>query len=136
MSGKSNYLEDKLLNWALKGAAMGTAPVAVYVALFNGDPTDTGAGGTEVTTTIRVAGRVAVTFGSITTASGANSVSNSADVDFGAAAAGATMTHFAIFDAASAGNMLYSAPLTGGTQSVSTGTAVKFTTGSLTVSED
>jgi hypothetical protein len=28
MSGKSNYLEDKLLNWALKGAATGTAPVA------------------------------------------------------------------------------------------------------------
>lgn len=136
MTGKSNYLEDKVINWALKAGAMGTAPVAVYVAIFNGDPLDTAAGGTEVTTTIRVAGRVAGTFGSITTAAGANTITNSAEVDFGNAAAGATMTHFAIFDAASAGNMLYSAALTGGSQSVSAGTQVKFNVGALTVSED
>lgn len=136
MSGKSNYLEDKVLNWALKAAAMGSAPAAVYVGLFNGDPLDTGAGGTEVTTSIRPGGRVAATFGSITTAAGANTIANSADVDFGSAAGGTTMTHFAIFDAASAGNMLYSAALTGGSQSVSGGTSVKFATGLLAVSED
>lgn len=136
MTGKSNYLEDKVINWALKATTMGTAPANIYVGLFNGDPLDTGAGGTEVTTTIRVAGRVAAAFGAITTAAGANSITNSADIDFGSAAAGATMSHFAIFDAASAGNMLYSAALTGGSQSVSTGTAVKFTAGTLTVSED
>lgn len=136
MSGKSNYLEDKVLNWALKAVAMGTAPAAVYVGLFNGDPLDTGAGGTEVTTTIRVAGRVAGTFGSITTASGANTIANSADVDFGNAAAGATVSHFAIFDASTSGNMLYSAALTGGSQAVSLGTAVKFTAGQLVISED
>lgn len=136
MSGKSNYLEDKVLNWALKAAAMGTAPATPYVALFNGDPTDAGTGGTEVTTTIRVAGRVAGTFGSITTTTGADTIANTADVDFGNAAAGATMTHFAIWDAASAGNMLYSAALTGGSQTVSAGTDVKFATGALVISED
>lgn len=135
MSGKSNYLEDKILNW-VKGSAFPSAPASVYVGLFNGDPLDTGAGGTEVTTSIRVAGRVAVAFGSITTAAGANSMVNSADADFGSAAGGTTMTHFALFDAVSAGNMLYSASLTGGSQSVSGGTAVKFATGQLTVSED
>lgn len=136
MSGKSNYLEDKILNWALKATAMGTAPAAVYVGLFNGDPLDTGAGGTEVTTSVRAAGRVAASFGSITTAAGANSIANSADVDFGPADGGTTMTHFAIFDAASAGNMLYSSALTGGSQSVSAGTQVKFSAGSLVITEE
>lgn len=136
MVGKSNYLEDKVINWALKATAMGTAPANVYVGLFNGDPLDTGAGGAEVTTTIRVAGRVAAVFGSITTAAGANSIANSAEVDFGSAAAGATMTHFGIFDAASAGNMLYSAALTGGAQAVALGTVVKFAVSALTVTEE
>lgn len=136
MSGKSNYLEDKVLNWALKGTAMGTAPVTAYVALFNGDPLDTGAGGTEVTTTIRVAGRVAGTFGTITVNAGADTITNTALIDFGAAAGGATFTHFAIFDAASAGNMLYSNALTGGSQTVSAGTNVSFAIGALVVSED
>lgn len=136
MTGKSNYLEDKVINWALKAGAMGTAPAAIYLALFNGDPLDTGLGGTEVTTTVRPAGRVAVTFGLITTSVGANSVTNTAAVDFGAAAAGATMTHFAIFDASSAGNMLYSNSLTGGSQSVSAGTQVSFAIGALIASED
>jgi hypothetical protein len=135
MSGKSNYLENLILNW-IKGSAFASAPSGVYVGLFNGDPTDAGSGGTEVTTTVRVAGRVAVTFGSITTATGANSMPSNADVDFGNAAGDATISHFALFDAASAGNMLYSGPLTGGTQSVSSGTGVKFNSGSLTVSED
>lgn len=135
MTGMSNYLEDKNLNW-IKGSAFGTAPTNVYVGLFNGDPTDTGAGGSEVTTTIRVAGRVAATFASITTAAGANTMANSADVDFGSAAAGATMTHFAVFDAASAGNMLMASALTGGSQAVSLGTAVKFLAGSLVLSFD
>lgn len=134
MSGSSTYWQDKKLNF-IKGTGAGQAPVAVYIGLFNGDPTDAGSGGTEVTTTIRAAGRVAVTFGSISTASGTSSISNNADVDYGSAAAGATMTHFGLFDAVSAGNLFYSAALTGGTQSVSTGTNVKFSTGSLTVSE-
>ena len=46
MAGFSNYLEDKILNF-LRGTAMGTAPAAVYIGLFNGDMTVTGSGGTE-----------------------------------------------------------------------------------------
>lgn len=135
MSGKSNYLEDLILGW-VKGSNMPSAPVAVYVGLFNGDPTDAGSGGTEVTTTIRAAGRVAATFGSITTDAAANSISNSSDVDFGDADGAATVSHFAIFDAASSGNMLYSAALSGGSQSIGAGTSVKFAAGDLDVSEE
>jgi hypothetical protein len=131
MAGFSDYLELKILNW-LRGTAFGTAPSAVYIGLFNGDPTDTGASGTEVTATIRVAGRVAATFA----APSGNSIASNAVVDFGNAAAGATVTHFAIFDAASSGNMLAAAALTGGSQSITTGTAVSFASGALTVSVD
>ena len=136
MAGKSNYLENLVLGWALKGQAMGTAPSAVYVGLFNGDPLDTGAGGTEVTTTIRAGGRVAATFGTITTNAGANTVANTGTVDFGAAAGGATVTHFGIFDAASAGNLLYASALTGGSQAISATNLVSFAAGALVVSED
>jgi hypothetical protein len=133
--GKSNYLEDKLLNW-LKGTAFGTAPTAIYVALSNGDPTDADSGGTDVTTTLRTAGRVSATFGTILTTTTANTMCNSGTVDFGAAAAGATITHFKLYDAATAGNMLYSNALTGGSQAVSAGTNVSFTAGSLCVTEE
>lgn len=129
---KSDYLETALCNW-VKGTTMPAAPAAVFVALFNGDPTDAGSGGTEVTTTIRVAGRVAVTFGSI---SGGGTMSNSAIVNFGNADAGATVTHFAVYDAASAGNLLGSAALSGGSQVISTGNPVAFAIGALVWNED
>src|SRR6478735_6639217 len=101
MSGNSTYLGNAVLNW-VKGSAMPTAPSSVYVGLFNGDPTDTGSGGTEVTTTIRPAGRVASTFGSVSS----KSMANNATVNFGTASGSATVTHFGVFDASSAGNML------------------------------
>lgn len=102
----SNYLANEILDW-IKGGAMPTAPAAVHVALFNGDPTAAGTGGTDVTTTIRTAGRVSVTWGATT----ARAIENSAAVDFGVAAGGATVTHLAIYDAATAGNMLGFTPL-------------------------
>lgn len=130
MAGFSTYLQDKVLNW-IKGTAFGTAPTSVYVALFSADPTDAGTLTNEVTTTIRAAGRVAASFGAVSSGS-TSSIVNSADVDFGTAAGGATVTHFGVFDAASAGNMLGSGTISGGT--ISTGNAVKFASGALTIS--
>jgi hypothetical protein len=130
MSGNSTYLGNAVLNW-VRGTAMPTAPTTVYVALFNGDPTDAGTGGTEVTTTIRVAGRVAATFG----AASAKSMSNSGTVSFGNAAGGATVTHFGVFDAASSGNMLGSNSLSSGGGAISAGAAVSFAIGALTWGE-
>jgi len=130
MSGLSNYTQNALLNW-IKGTAMPTAPTAVYVGLFSSDPTDAGSG-TEVTTTIRTAGRPAATFGSIT---GNTSMANSADVDFGSAAGAATASHFALFSAATGGNLLASGALAESKSVVAT-TPVKFPTGALTVTID
>lgn len=129
MSGRSAYLGNAFLN-VIRGTAY-TAPSAVYVALFNGDPTDAGTGGSEVTTTVRTAGRVAATFA----APSGKSMSNSAVISFGNAAGAATVTHYALFDAASAGNMLDSAPLTGGSMSVAANSAVSFAVGALVIND-
>lgn len=126
-SGLSDYLRNAALNW-IKGSAMPTAPTTVYIGLFSVAPTDAG-GGTEVTTTIRAGGRVAATFGTV--ASG--SMSNSAIVNFGTAAGGASLAAFGIFDAASAGNLLGWGVLTT-PQTASTGNSVSFAAGALVTS--
>ena len=128
MSGFSNYTQNAILNW-LKGSAMPTAPSALYVALFNGDATDAGSGGDDVTTDTRAEGRVAATFGAVT---GNTSIANSAEVDFGASAGTATVSHFAVYDAASGGNTLGSAALAS-SQSVAADNLVKFAVGALTI---
>lgn len=114
MSGLSTYLQSAILAW-VKGTAMPTAPTAVYVALFSADPTDAGTLTNEVTTTVRAAGRVAATFGAISTAGGASAISNSAAVDFGTAAGGVVVSDFGIFDAAANGNMIGSGTLVAAT---------------------
>jgi hypothetical protein len=121
----SSYLDTAILNW-IKGTTMPTAPAGVYVALYNGDPYS---GGTEVTTTIRVAGRVAATFGAITSLT----ISNTGLVDFGNAAGSATVSHFALFDAATVGNMIGGAAITGGAQSIATTNPTSFAIGALTI---
>jgi hypothetical protein len=132
MAALSDVMEARVLNY-FRGTAMPAAPSAVYVGLFSSDPTDAGAG-TEVTTTIRPAGRVVAAFGAPTVSGTAQQIANSATVDFGVAAGGATVTHFGVFDAASAGNLLWHAPLTGGAQLVATNNEVAFAAGTLTFS--
>jgi len=124
----SDYLENKILDH-LRGTSY-TAPSGLYIGLFSTTEGDAG-GGTEVTTTIRPAGRVAVTMG----AASGGSMSNSAIADFGASAGAATVTYFGVFDAASAGNLLFAGPVTT-TLSITTGINVSWPIGSLVVSLD
>ena len=129
MAGKSDYLENKDIDHNL-GTAAYTSPSAVYVALFTADPTDTG----DTTNEISGGGyaRTQVTFA----AASGGSASNSADVTFPQATADwGTITHFGLFDASTAGNMLYSGALTA-SKTVSNGDTFKFATGDLTVTED
>jgi len=97
MSDMQSYLGDTLLNW-IKGTAFASAPAAVYVALFNGDPDS---GGTEVTGTVGLT-RQAVTWGAVA----ARAVSNSAQISFGTASGSTTATFVQLLDAASGGNKL------------------------------
>lgn len=123
----SDYLANAILAW-IKSTAFPSDPAAVYVSLHNAAPGGTGTTG-EITTTIRVAGRVAATFGTTT----ARVILNSADVDFGAAAAGATVTHFGLWDAASSGNYLGGDALQT-PRTITTGDPVAFLIGDLGVS--
>lgn len=104
MSEASNYLENKVVDHTL-GTASYTAPTNVYTALFTSDPTDAGTG-TECSYTNYA--RQVTTFG----AASGGSASNSADITFAAiVGADVTITHFAIYDAASGGNLLYHSPV-------------------------
>lgn len=117
----SPYLGNKLTRW-LGGQAMPTAPVSVFAALF--------LAGTEVTTTIRVAGRVAIAW-TVPASGSVTAMVNSADVDFGNAASGSNVDEIRLFDAASSGNLLYSKPIT--TAVVVAGEQVKMSAGNLSI---
>jgi len=128
MTAMTNYLEDNLLNHALRNVTF-TSPGSVHAALFTAAPGE-GGGGTEVSGGSYA--RQAVTFG----VPAANTSSNSADVTFPTATVDwGTVTHVAIFDAASGGNMLFYGALSQ-SKVVNTGDTFKFLTGNLSVSMD
>lgn len=125
MSAFSDFLENAVLNHVLRNSPY-TAPTAVYVALFTAAPSDAG-GGTEVSGGAYA--RQAVTFG----AASGGSVTNSAAVNFPkATAAWGTVTHFALFDAATAGNMLVWAPLSA-SKAINTDDTASYAIGALSV---
>lgn len=127
-SDLSPYFGNKICRW-LTGNAMPTPPTGLFIALFNGNPKTSG---TEVGSTINSGSpRQACTFTAI--ASGAaHLLTSSAACDFGNAAAAATFSYVALFDAASGGNLLASKAVAGGAVTVLIGSAVKFATGGIT----
>jgi len=138
MSAASNYTEDKTLDFWLKAnSAATTAPATVYVALFNSNDS---AGGTaedlEAGTLTEECGggayaRQSVTFGTVS----GGSVSNSGNVTFPAATDGnwGTITHVAVMDASTSGNVLFYGALDT-SKTIDSGDTFQITTGNLTVS--
>ena len=125
MSAISNYLENALVNATLRNTAY-TSPTTVYVGLFTTDPTDAGSG-TEVSGGSYV--RQSATFAA--PSNGASSTS--ADVTFPQATANwGTVTHFGIYDASTAGNLMYHGALTT-SKTIETGDVFKISSGNLTV---
>lgn len=104
MTKFSNYSENGIINHLLRNTTM-TSPATVYLALYEDDPTDADVG-TEI-----VGGsyaRVAITF--IAPANGVTEnngdlVPPLATADWG------TITHVAVRDALTGGNMLFHGPL-------------------------
>lgn len=107
----SDFLENAILNH-INGRVAYTAPSAVYVALSTADPTDDGTGIAEPVGDGYA--RVSTTNAStIWTAAAAGVVHNNGILTFASAtAAWGTITHFALFDDPSAGNMLFHEALT------------------------
>lgn len=128
----TDAIRNEIVDW-LNGKS-NPIPVAGtrYVALYDGDPQGAGS---EVTTTIRSAGRIAITSNmeaAGTTAAG--EAETTSEIDFGNAEGGASVSHLAIFDSQSGGTLLASDVLTGGTQTVTAGNPVKIPAGDLKVS--
>jgi len=127
MSEMSDYLENALLNVTLRGVAF-TAVSTPYVALFTSDPTDAGSG-TQVSGGSYA--RTAVTFSAPSGTSG--TITNSADVTFPTCTASwGTITHIGIYDALTAGNLLYYTPLDT-SKTIDSGDIFKISTGNLSV---
>jgi hypothetical protein len=126
MSAISNYLENALINATLRNTTF-TSPATVYAALFTSDPTDAGSG-TECTGSGYA--RKAITFAAPSNGVTTNSA---AAVEFDQATGSwGTLTHFAIFDALTTGNMLYYGALTT-SKTIASGDVFKFATSSVSV---
>jgi len=130
----SNYLETNLLD-QIVGKTDFTMPTA-YVALFVGDPLDTGAGGAEVSGSNYA--RV-TTAGADWNAAATGSISNAEDITFPQASGSwGTIDYFAIYDAATTGNLLASGALDS-SKAVGNGDTPKFaggTPGALVITLD
>lgn len=141
----TDYLENKLVDWLVRGQTF-TPPATLYVGLLTAACSDSAAG-TEVTGGSYA--RVAVvsslanwagtqSAGSTTASSGTGgATSNNAGIVFPVPTANwGVVTHFAIYDAASAGNQLICQPLTV-QKTVNNGDAAPtFNTGALTIQVD
>lgn len=124
-SDYSLYMGNKVIRW-LAGQTMPAAPASIWCALFNGDPKGAGV---DVTDDVRAAGRVQIAV--TAPASGSiNTMDNDSDVDFGDADNSVTVTHMAVYDAASSGNLLGTKAV--GSNSISAGELVKFLAGDIT----
>ena len=100
MSAMSDHLENKILDH-ITGTTAYPKPAAVYLGLSTGDFTDTGTGSSELTGNNY--SRVAVAFDAA--ASGATQ--NTSSIDLPAATGNwGTVSHWALFDAATSGNAL------------------------------
>jgi len=128
MAEFSDYLENKIIDHMLRNQAY-TPPATVYLALYTTATSDAG-GGTEVSG--GASARQAV---SLSEASGGAS-ENSADITFPTATADwGTVTHVALMDALSGGNMLMHTPLDA-SKTVNNGDTFKISAGDLDVNVD
>lgn len=125
MAALSDYAEKLVLDWLMTNGSA-TRPTAWYVALYTAAPNDAG-GGTEVSG--GGYSRQAVTFDAAT--SGTGTTSNTGDVVFTAAGGSwGTVTHIAIHDMSSGGNLLWHGALTA-SKTVADGDTLQFSTGNI-----
>lgn len=138
MAGLSDYAEDALLNHFFRTTTF-TRPSPIYVSLHTADPTDAGTG-TEVSGGSYA--RVSVTpgngaFDAPSTSGSTRKTANTAAITFPSPTANwGTVTHFGIWDASTAGNMLFSGTLTTSRNIQNGDNAPSFAAGALEVSFD
>ena len=136
MSAASNYLESKVLDHVLKVAAY-TQPSNLYVGLFTNTSGNAAANLELGTLTDEVSGgsyaRQAATF-SAATGTNPTSSSTSATITFPAATANwGTITHVAVLDDSTSGQVLFWGQVTT-SKTIETGDTFQITSGNLTIS--
>ena len=134
MSAKSDYLEEKILNYVLRNTS-DWAPTAVYLSLHTANPGETD--GSEISG--NGYSRVQIEFDAATSAgSGASdgfSCDNTNDEEFTASGGSfGTITHFGIHDQSSGGNLLYYGALTA-SKAIADGDKLLFAAGSVVITE-
>lgn len=123
----TNDLETRVLQWALTSGSP-TRPSAWYIGLFTAAPGEAG-GGTEVSGGSYARQTVAFTVSG-------NLATNSAAIEWPTATASwGTITHVAVFDALTSGNMLVYATLAE-SKTIGTGDVLRIPIGDLDVTLD
>ena len=108
MSGQSHYMADIVAKWATNGGVPPASPTTLYLALSTSEPQRDGTGVSEPSGGSYA--RKAVT-PSILVTSEVDGVTFTSDIDIAfttATGVWGNITHGAVYDAVSAGNMLYS----------------------------
>lgn len=133
MTEASNYLEDAFVDH-ITGKTAYTQPTA-YVALCTAAPNDASTGSTITEANYTGYAREA-TAGSDWNASSGGTADNANAITFGSCTAGSnTITHYAIVDASSAGNVLVYGALDA-SLAVSAGITPSFAAGALSITCD
>jgi len=132
MGSFSNYLENKLLDHIFMKTAF-SQPSYIYVALSTADPGEDGSGLNEPSGNGYA--RVQTSGSDWNNASGGH-IDNATDIEFPEATGDwGTITHFALMDAESGGNMLAYGSLSQ-SKTISAGDTAKFKAGDLDVTLD
>ncbi len=141
MPAISTSLKNKLIDLTLRGQTF-TGPATVYVSLHTSATTDAG-GGTEVTGGSYARAAVAASManfagtqsaGSTSASTGTTgATSNNGVINFPTPTASwGTPSNFAVWDAATGGNMLYHGAITT-PKAIASGAPVSFNAGALTI---
>lgn len=133
MAAMSDYLEGQIIDHLFRTGTF-AKPAAIYVALFTAAPSDSG-GGTEVTGGSYARAQVTQLDANWNAPTAGNGLTDNVnDIVFPTPSANwGTITHFGIFDASSAGNLLLHGAL-GTSKTVNNGDpAPKFAAGALDV---
>lgn len=135
MAGLSDYAEQGILNALLRGSNfIAPATGSLRLALFTADPTD--AGNINEATGGWYVRQLTGAWSAPAPAGATQQTSNAASITFPAVTGQAiTITHIGVFDAAVAGNMLFSAPLQS-SKTLQVGDVVSFAPGTLVASLD
>jgi hypothetical protein len=133
MSAASNYLENKVLDHVLKNTAY-SQPSTLYVGLFTNTSGNAAANLEAGTLTDEVSGNGYVRKTAGFSAASGGSSSTNATITFDAATGNwGTITHVAVVDAETSGNVLFWGQVTT-SKTIETGDTFQITSGNLTIS--